>query len=169
MLMWLAATGSSACTPTFDWREVRPDGSGVVALFPCKPVSHAREVALAGAPIKMTMAACSAGNAVFAVAFADVGEPGRVAPALAELRNSAARNLGISNAVEARPITIDGMTPNVQAGRVTLAGRRPDGTAVQEELAVFARGTTVYQATVLGTAADAGAVETFIAALKVPS
>ena len=38
----------SACTPTYNWREVRPEGSGVVLMMPCKPDSHARRVRLAG-------------------------------------------------------------------------------------------------------------------------
>lgn len=162
----LAVTGLSACTPTLDWREVRPEGSGARALFPCRPVSHARQLALAGAPVRMTMHACSAGGVVFALGVADVGEPARVAPALAELRAAAVRNLDAA-ADPVQALSVTGMTPNAQAARVRLSGRRPDGSVVHEELALFARGTTVYQATLLGPAADAAAAQMFVEGLKV--
>ena len=34
----VAAIVAVACSPTFDWREARPDGSGVALMFPCRPV-----------------------------------------------------------------------------------------------------------------------------------
>ena len=162
----LAVTGGGACTPTLDWREVRPEGSGVRALFPCKPVSLARQVVLAGASARMTIHACSADGVLFALGFADVGERARVAPALAELRAAAARNLGASVDL-ARPLSIAGMTPNAQAVRLRLAGNRPDGSAVREEMALFARRTTVYQVTLLGLAVDAAVAQAFVEGLKV--
>ena len=50
---WLAAAtlALTACSPALDWRQVRPDDAGVEAMFPCKPLSHARTVPLAGQPI----------------------------------------------------------------------------------------------------------------------
>ena len=50
-----------------------------------------------------------------------------------------------------------------------LQGRLPDGRAVQMQLAVFARGTQVFQATVLGDAVPDDAAETFFASLRLPS
>ena len=43
---WLAAATLTlaACSPALDWRQVRPDDTGVEAMFPCKPLSHARTV-----------------------------------------------------------------------------------------------------------------------------
>jgi hypothetical protein len=156
-----------ACTPTLDWREVRPEGSGVRALFPCKPSRQVREVALAGAPVSMAMHACNAGDAVYALAFADVGDPARVSSALGELRRTALRNIHAA-APEARPFAVAGMTPNAQAVRFRGSGHRPDGSAVEEDVSLFAHGTVVYQATVLGTAVDAVAAQTFVDGLAVP-
>ena len=45
---------AAACTPTLDWREVRPEASGLVALFPCKPDRHARR-AVAGVCGRLTL------------------------------------------------------------------------------------------------------------------
>jgi len=38
-----------ACSPAFDWRETRPEGSGAVAMFPCRPVKQERSVRIGAA------------------------------------------------------------------------------------------------------------------------
>lgn len=168
-LCLVLAAALAGCTPALDWREVRPDGSGgLSALFPCKPTSHARMVALAGARIRTTLVACSAGGTTWGIAFADVQDPARVGQALTELRAAAAGNLA---AGALRPIagTIAGATPNDAAGRFAADGRFPDGRGARMEVAVFARGTTVVQATALGERLQPEAIETFFAALRLTS
>jgi hypothetical protein len=157
-----------ACTPALDWREVRPEGSGAVAVFPCKPSSHARMVALAGSAVRLTVTACRAGSTTFGLAFADVVDPGRIGPALAELTESAVQNLS-GRAEPPRPLSVSGMTPNPAAARIRLSGRRPDGAAIEEEIAVFTKGTRIYQATVLAPRLDREVVDTFFDALKLES
>ena len=159
----------AACTPTLDWREARPDGSGLTAMFPCKPGGHARKVALAGAAVEMSLFACTAGGATFAVGFADVGDPLRVEPALAELAAAAAGNVGAQGTQAIAPLRIVGATPNPQAGRRTFSGQLVDGQRVQEQVAVFAHGTRVFQATVVGASLDAEAIDIFFGALRLPS
>ena len=163
------ACALAACTPTLDWRTVRPDGSGLEALFPCKPAGHARKLTLAGEVVEMTLYACTAGGATYAVGFADVGQPQRVGRALAELSAAAARNIGAAGLPAAAPLRVEGTTPNPQAGRLSLAGRLADGQRVEEQVAVFARGTRVFQATMVGAKLDAEAVEAFFGALRLPA
>lgn len=163
----LAAAAALACTPTLDWREVRPAGSHAQLMFPCKPASHARSVALAGAQIEMSMFACTAGGVTYALAFADMADPALVTPALAELARAARANLQADAPASAAPLRVPGMTPNERAAQWQIAGRLPDGRAVHERAAFFAHGTRVYQATALGPELDADAVETFFGALRV--
>lgn len=163
----LAGIWSAACSPTLDWREFVPEGTDISVSFPCRPDRQARPVVVAGAKVQMEMLACSAGDATFALAFADVADPARVADALIDLRATAVRNVG-GGEPHAMPLQIRGMTPNDQAGRVSIAGRLPDGAPVQEHVAFFTRGLRVYQATVIGGKPAPAAVETFIAALKFP-
>jgi len=160
------ACATMACTPTLDWRDVRPVGAGLLALFPCKPAVEARRLALAGIAVEMTLYACTAGGSTFAVGFADVGEPHRVDPALAQLWAAAARNIGSSASHAVVPLKVEGMTPQPQAGRKAFAGRLGDGQSVEEQVAVFARGTRVFQATMVGPKLDVEAVETFFGALR---
>ena len=157
-----------ACSPTLDWREVRPEGSGVVALFPCKPSTDARMVTLDGGRVRLLLTACRAGDATWALAFADTAEPSKVAPALAALRAASVANLGAAARVTA-PMRVNGMTPNPQAERVHIDGKLPGGEAVTLETGFFAKGTWVFQATVMGAKPGSEAVATFFDSLKFPS
>ena len=166
--MLAVAASGSACSPTLDWREFVPEGSELGMTFPCRTDRHARPVALAGVTVQMQMLVCSAGDATWAVSFFDVSDPARVSAALAEWRASAVANVQ-GAASQPVPVQIKGMTPNEQALRVLVAGKLPDGAAVQEHAAFFVRGLRVYSATVIGAKPPAQAVEVFFAGLKFPA
>jgi hypothetical protein len=155
------------CSPALEWREVRPPGSSAQALFPCKPSSHARTVTLAGAAVEMSLYACAASQVSYALAFTDMLDPALVTPALDELARAAGANLQVTQPAASAPLAVPGMTPNARAASWTLSGRLPDGRPVQEQLALFAYGTRVYQATAVGERLDAAAWESFLAGLKV--
>lgn len=162
------ATLLAACSPAQDWRDLQPEDSGAALQFPCKPVSHARDLTLADTRVRLTLHACTAGDdATYALAVADVGDPARVAAALAALRDSAAGNIGAAS-VRTLPLAVRGATPNPAAQRVALDGTRSDGEPVQAQVAVFTKGTRVYQATVLGRRLDAQAADTFFESLRTP-
>jgi hypothetical protein len=160
------AYAALACTPVLDWREVQPEGSGLTALFPCKPASQARQLPLAGSRVEMVLYACSAGGATYAVGFAEVDQPQLVGRALEELAAAAVHNVAAKDSPVTSPLHIEGTTPNAQALRQVLNGRLPGGQRVQEQVAVFARGTRVFQATVVGARLDAEAIEAFFGALR---
>jgi hypothetical protein len=136
-------------------------------MFPCKPASHARRVAIAGESLRMSMFACSAGETVYALSFADVKDPSRVGAALDELARAAQMNLQSPGGAASEPLKVAGMTPHSQTAQWRLAGRLPDGRVVQERVALFSHGTRVYQATMLGAALDAEAQDAFFGALRV--
>lgn len=162
----LGAWACGACTPALDWREVRPEGSGVTALFPCHPKSQTRSAALAGAATPMTLLSCGANGQTFALSHAELGDPARVAPALRELAQALAANLGAVEAAPAAPFAPAGATPNPHALRLRLAGRMPDGAPAQEQATLFVRGTRVYQAVVLGERLDEAAAAMFFDSLR---
>jgi hypothetical protein len=157
-----------ACSPTLDWREVRPEGSGLVALFPCKPSTDARTVTLDGARVRMLLTSCRAGDTTWALAFADVADPSRVASALAELRAASEANFG-AKAQPVGPLQVNGMTPNPQAQRMRLQGKLPDGQAVTLETGFFSRGARVFQASAMGATLGSESVANFFESLKLPS
>ena len=159
----------AACTPELDWREVRPAGTSVQGLMPCKPASHARRVTLAGAEVEMTLYACRAADATWAIAHADIADPARVTPALDELAASAQRNVGaaVAPSSTSQAAAVPGMTPNPNARVWRIEGRLPDQRAVVETVVVFAHGTRVVQASVIAERADAAALATFVESLRV--
>lgn len=162
MALWLGA-----CSPMLDWREVRPDGSGMLAMFPCKPTQHARRLSLAGQPVLLNLVACSAGDATWALTFADLGDPTRLGPALDALRAATLDNLDASGArLQALPLAVPGATPHPASGRVGFNGTRPDGQALQAQVAVFAKGTRAFQATVIGNSLPADGLEAFFDGLQ---
>lgn len=163
----LGAALLAGCSPTEDWRDVRPAGSGAQLLFPCKPASQTRDVPLAGDPVPMTLLACTAGANTFAFAHADVVDPARVTPALRALADAAAVNLGATPET-GEPWRVDGMTPNAEARRLRLQGRLPDGSEVREEVVTFARGTRVFQATVVGPSPAPESIAVFFDSLTLP-
>ncbi len=164
----LALTGLVACSPTLDWRDTAAEGSGVVAMFPCRPDRHARTLELVGAKLKMEMLVCPAGGATYALSFVDVPEPARVTAALAELRLAALRNVR-AEAFGSSPSHIEGMTPNAEALRVAAAGRLPDGAAVQVRAVFFVKGLRVYQGSVIGADAAAETDEIFFNGFRFPA
>lgn len=154
------------CAPALDWRELRPADSGLSVLFPCKPTTHKRRVSLGPDTVRMELQVCAAGGITWAVAFAELEDPARVGPALTELRTAAADNLSAAAAQVLLPLKIEGATPNPASQRVQFQGRMPDGRAVTEQVAVFAKGTRVFQAVAVGDRLDAEAVDNFFGSLR---
>ena len=164
----LAFSGLASCAPALDWREFSPEGSRLTAVFPCRPDRHSRQVALPGATAPMQMVVCAAGGATYAITFVDVDAPARVGPTLAELRTLAARNIEGSPS-DTPAFQVPGMTPNPQAGRLTIAGRLPDGAPVQAQAVFFSKGLRVYQASVIGAVLPEAATQPFFSGLKLPA
>jgi hypothetical protein len=136
-------------------------------MFPCKPKTDTRRVALAGPPVELAVFVCKTSDVTYALSHADVADPARVSAALQALRASAVANIGGRVASE-RSIQVEGMTPHPDARLLELAGKLPGGEAVQERVALFSKGTRVFQATMFGASLDAEASETFFSGLRLP-
>lgn len=161
----LLPTTLVACTPTLDWREVRPGGSGVQLLMPCKPDSHERRLSLAGQPARLSLHACSAGDQTWSLAFADVGDPARLGQVMQQLVQTAGANIAAAPA-QATPVKVPGATPHDASQTVVYRGHLPDGRSVKMQVSVFAHGTHAFQVTVLGADLPADAVQTFMESIR---
>lgn len=157
----------SACSPTFNWRELRVDGTPLLALMPCKPESATRPVPLGGAgaaPAELHMHSCEAGGLRFAVAWADVGQPAQVAPALAAWRSASLQAIRVAPAAAGDwAVKLAGADP-VQG--VKAQGTDPQGQPVQSRALYFAQGTQVFQAAVYGPRLPDEALDAFFAGLQ---
>ncbi len=165
----LAAVAAAAlvggCAPALDWRDVRPQGVALQLQLPCKPSGQSRDLTLAGTRVNLALHACAAGASTWGLAAADMRDPALVGPALQELAAAAAGNLGTQPA-DLQALTVAGATPNAASGLQRLTGRLPDGKPAQMQLAVFAHGTWVYQASVLGEKIDEAGAQAFFSSLR---
>ena len=67
----LALGLSAGCSPSHNWRQVRPEGAPLVALMPCKPERAEREVSLLGPGqpvVRLQMMSCEVQGRTYAVA-----------------------------------------------------------------------------------------------------
>lgn len=162
----LASVAFGACSPSLDWRQLRPEGWGLAVALPCRPATHTRQVLLAGSPVELTLMACSVEGRTFGIASAELGDPARVGPALTALGDAARAN--VQGEVEAeRPAQVGGMTPSPAARQWRLSGRLSDGRAVSEQVLVFAHGSRVFQATLVAAQPDDALAKAFFQQIEV--
>jgi hypothetical protein len=162
----LLAAGAVGCSPTLDWREVRPQGGEIVALFPCRPSREERVVGVADVRVTLRMHGCKAAGSTFALGLMDLPAADMTTPVLADLRRRAAANLGAGGPGFSE-FGLRGATPNPQSSRIRVTGKLPDGSAVVEHAVFFTRGLRVYQAFVIGAAEDPAAIELFFSGLRI--
>ncbi|MBI5908193.1 MAG: hypothetical protein HY853_06395 [Burkholderiales bacterium] len=157
-----------ACNPAFNWREVRPDNTGLTLLLPCKPDQAQRSVPLGGQPTELAMLGCDAGGATFAIAVATLaapGEAGQVSAALAGWQTATLTHIK-AGAEQVTLLKVPGAALQPQAVRVRATGQRADGSAVQSQAAYFAQGRQVFQAVIYADQITPEVAETFFSSLK---
>lgn len=161
----LAALLVAACSPTFNWREVRAEGTPLRAMFPCKPDKAERSVPLAGHDVTLHALGCDTAGATFVVLFADIGDPAQAGPALDQWRQASLANIR-GTASQVQPFAPPGSPAMRQSVRVSAQGQRADGSPVRSEAAYFARGSLVVQAMVFAAQTQPQWVDPFFEGLK---
>ena len=95
-----AAAGAlalAACSPDYNWREIRPTGGDYHVMLPARPASMSRPIDLDGLAVTMTMNGARVGAYRFtvgAVVLPDA-EPATRARAGAAMRAAMVRNLSL--------------------------------------------------------------------------
>jgi hypothetical protein len=157
----------AACNPALNWREVRPEGTRLSLLLPCKPDKARKVVPLGGQATTLAMLGCEAGGATFAVAVADVGDAARAAPVLALWQELTLANMKAApGSGQPLPLRIPGATAGTAVSRVQAQGQRADGSIVRGQAAYFAQGSQVFQAVMYAPQIAPEAAETFFSSLK---
>lgn len=145
----LAATALGACSPTLDWRSVRPKGVNILITYPCKPEQVTQPVELAGEKVPMSMTGCVAGDMTFALAHATLASEAHAAQALSELHRSAVANVR-GTVTASSPAQFDQASADPSAQHLSIDGHMPDGKVLREQVALFRQGRDVFQLTTLG-------------------
>jgi hypothetical protein len=162
--------GLAACSPTYNWRELRLEGANLQAMMPCKPERAQRSVPLGSASAVLHMHSCEAGGHTFAVAWADVGDPSRTADALLMLRRASLAALRVDPDRVAAPAlqwkpTVAGAS---DAQGLQVQGTAPGKGAIQMKAVHFSSGHTVYQVALYGPALSEEPGSTFFEGLRLP-
>jgi hypothetical protein len=155
----------TACSPTYNWREVRPDHTRLSALLPCKPDQAQRSVPLGGQPTELAMLGCDAGGATFAIAVATPGDASELAAVLTGWQTATLAHIK-AGAGQVTPLKIPGAAPQPSALLVRATGQRADGSAVQSQAAYFAQGRQLFQAVIYADSVRPEVAETFFSGLK---
>ena len=167
VLLALGLLALAACSPAFNWREVRPENSRLSLLLPCKPDKAQKIVPLGGVPTTLFMLGCDAGGATFAVALADLGDAAKAATVLAQWQSLTLANMKAAPASrEALSLKLAGATPQAPPTLVKAMGLRADGTAVSGQAAYFAQGSQVFQVVMYAATISPEVAETFFSSLK---
>ncbi|HLO92850.1 MAG TPA: hypothetical protein VK195_00905 [Burkholderiaceae bacterium] len=149
-----------ACSPSLDWREVRPEGSGAELMFPCKP-EQGRRPASAQEPA-MGLAVCRAAELSFSLSWSEMPRPDLVGPALRTMGEGLRRRLAAPEAAR-QELQVRGMTPHPESGQQALTGLRQ-----KARQALFSRGMKVYQLVMMGPRDDEAAWQNFLASVRLP-
>lgn len=154
----------AACSPTFNWRVVRPDGGGVQTLMPCKPETAERSVPLGTQPSVLHMASCRTGGLTYALAWIELSPDADVQEAMQQWQ-SASRQAVRAGAEQAWS---DWAVEGAQTVRsLGLSGQDHAGKPTQARLVYAVNGRRLYQAAVYGPELADEALEPFFGHLKV--
>lgn len=164
----LAALLLGACSPEYNWRELRSAEGGHLVMLPAKPASMTRDIHLEEMPVSMAMQGARVGKTSFTVAVATLPDDSEAtrAKAVAAMRAGMLRNIaGVEKSVRSVPV------PLVDFGGApvgTLPGTRVDaegevkGEPVTMSAGFVARSNRAWQWVVLGPAPDPEQVATFL-------
>ena len=170
-----------ACSPALNWRDVRPEGTALVLLLPCKPDKAEKPVPLGGKPTTLKMLGCNAAGATFAVAVADIGDAATGAPILAQwqaltLANMKAPPLGAAGGggavvagnqpTQVAALKLPGAASQPSPVLIKARGQRADGTAVAGHTAYFAQGSQLFQVVLYADKIAPEVSETFFSSIR---
>lgn len=157
----------AACSPTWNWREFRPEGTALRLMLPCKPDLAQREVALDAHKVQMRLLSCKAGNATFALAWAELPPAANVPQALAQWTAATLGNIQ-GSATPASPFLFNGSSILPQSVRAGKSGKQPDGQELSFNGAWFAMDRAIFQASVHGAAQTTEVLDTYFSGIGRP-
>lgn len=163
----------AACSPKFDWREIRSAEGGFAVHLPDKPQTVARDIDFDGGRIAMTMTSTGVGPTMFAVGVARLPAQATASPAAVDrtvvfFRDALVRNIG-GSVTSRRPASLaatGGRT--LRAAEAVQAHGKADGRAAQLAARFYVADDRVYQVVALGAEGELSddVLETFFSSFR---
>jgi hypothetical protein len=153
----------TACSPKFDWREVRGTESPFIVLLPAKPASFARDMTLNGISLKMQMTAADVDGVSCAVGSAKVTDASKIPGVLEAMRQ------GMLNNIHGVPEKNSSSGIDLSSRDVVSYGKLANGQPVKFVGRFLARGAWVYQIVIIGKEKmlTPEVVDTFMTSFKI--
>ncbi|MEB0116142.1 hypothetical protein QN395_06560 [Undibacterium sp. RTI2.2] len=151
-----------ACSPKFDWREVRGSDVPYTVLMPAKPASFSRDMQLEGMQFKMEMTGADVDGVSFAIGTAKIEDASKIAVVLAAMKNGMVNNIH-GTIVSEKPGKLE------QSVDVEAHGNLQNGQPVLLVARFITRGPWVYQAVIMGRekAVTPDVIDTFMTSFKI--
>ncbi len=157
----------SACSPALNWREVRPNGSSLVGLLPCKPDHGARAVPMGSKAVTITMMGCDANGATFTLAYVPVHDVGEAAIVLTQWQAATISTLR-GQTLSTLPFALKGSQAQPAPVQVRVLGMRPDGKPVNLQAVWFAVDGQVFQVAMYADQVQPAVAEAYFSGLRLP-
>lgn len=175
MLAMAFALNLCACTPKYDWREVRGSDAPYTVVLPAKPATYAREVNLDGLRVTMSMTAAEIDGVMFAVGSAELPDAAQAPAVLQAMKTALVRNIGGTLRREKSAVATQSSGDSASAAMsidieaVGPPAPRTDGQPRMLFARFIAKNRRVYQTVVIGPerAVTREAVDTFFTSFKV--
>lgn len=156
----------AACSPSLNWREVRP-GGGLKALLPCKPDQGSRRQNLAGREIEVQMLGCEAAGALYAVSAVELGDARHALGVQVQWQANLLGNMQ-ATASTSSAWSLKGANAVLEPVRLKARGLRPDGQPVTVDAVWFAHGARLYHAVIYAERIATEMSEPFFSGLELP-
>lgn len=152
----------AACSPKFDWREVRGTESAFTVWLPAKPASFTREMTLNGVALKMQMTAADVDGVSFAVGSAKVSDASKIPGVLDAMQQ------GMLNNIHGLPEKENTQLSNLPGKNLIAYGKLANGQSVKFVGRFLAQGAWVYQLVIIGKekSLTPEVVDTFMTSFK---
>lgn len=178
--VWLTALACAlplaACSPKFDWREIKSAEGGFAVLMPDKPQTVTREIPFDGRPITMTIVSTGVGPTLFAAGVArlpaDAVTPEHIDATLAQFRDGLVHNIA-GRTTRVAPIALPAAAAaghTVRAGQLVEARGRvgKDGRPGQLAARFHVVDDRLYQVVAIGADGELtdDALDTFFSSFR---
>jgi len=169
----VALVAITACSPVFNWREVRLEASGLTALLPCKPDRAARDVVFDTDQVVLRMAGCEAGGATFTIAYAIAHDATQACAWLTAWKAAMTNKLQAQTSVETQ-VEMRGAAAAPAPIQLKAEGNDTEGRKTPAQVWWFTQAAQsgqpgevlLYQATMLGQPSEIDASATFFENLR---
>lgn len=148
-----------ACTPQYNWRQIRGEAPGYIALLPAKPAAFTRHISLGEHQLAMAMTAAETDNTTFAIGTLSLPPPWQADTVIPLMAQSLADNI----AGKAKPAELPKpATHDYASTDMVIIGMR-HGQPTQLLVRFVVVGQEIFQVLALRTGKDVDAeqAETF--------